>query len=70
MRACAWWYTPLILALWRQRQEHLCEFKTSLIYKVSSRTARAVRKTLPQEGGGRREEKEVMTASSTSLCPV
>ena len=31
---------PLILALWRQRQEDLCEFKASLVYRGSSRTAR------------------------------
>lgn len=35
-----WWYMPLILALDRQRQEDLCEFKASLIYRASSRTAR------------------------------
>ena len=29
-------------ALGRQRQTDLCEFKTSLVYRVSSRTARAV----------------------------
>jgi len=27
------WLTPLILALWRQRQADLCEFKASLVYK-------------------------------------
>ena len=32
----------LIPALRRQKQKGLCEFKTSLVYKVSSRTARAV----------------------------
>jgi hypothetical protein len=35
-----WWYMPLILALDRQRQEDLCEFKSSLIYIASSNTAR------------------------------
>ena len=29
---------PLITALRRQRQEDLCEFEASLIYRVSSRT--------------------------------
>jgi hypothetical protein len=33
---------PLILALGRQRQVNLCEFEASLVYKKSSRTARAV----------------------------
>ena len=50
-----WWHTPLILALGRQRQVDLCEFKVSLIYKVSSRTARAVTQRSPvfkKKGGG------------------
>jgi hypothetical protein len=33
-----WWYTPVILALGRQRQEDT-EFQDSLGYKVSSRPA-------------------------------
>jgi hypothetical protein len=37
-----WWRTPLILALGRQRQTDLFEFKASLVYTVSSRTARAI----------------------------
>ena len=32
---------PLISALGRQKQADLCEFKASLVYIVSSRTARA-----------------------------
>ena len=36
------WYTHLILALRRQRQEDLCEFEDCLVYRVSSRTARAI----------------------------
>jgi hypothetical protein len=32
---------PLILVLGRQRQEDFYEFKASLVYIVSSRTARA-----------------------------
>ena len=31
---------PLIPALSRQKQVDLCEFKTSLVYRVSSRTAK------------------------------
>lgn len=30
--------------LWRQRQEGLCEFEASLIYRVRSRTARATQR--------------------------
>jgi hypothetical protein len=36
-----WWHTPLIPALRRQRQQ-ISEFEASLVYKVSSRTARAI----------------------------
>ena len=35
---------PLIPALRRQRQMDLCEFETSLVYKVRSRTARATKR--------------------------
>ena len=37
-----WWYMPLISSLGRQKQVYLCVFKASLVYKVSSITARAV----------------------------
>ena len=37
-----WWCTPLILVLRRQKQVDLCEFKASLVYRVSSRTVRTV----------------------------
>ena len=36
---------PLIPALGRQRQVDLCESENSLVYRVSSRTARATQKT-------------------------
>jgi hypothetical protein len=35
---------PLISALGRQRQVDLCEFKASLVYRVSSRIARATQR--------------------------
>ena len=38
----AWWGTPLIPALGRQRQENLCEFEANLVYKASLRTVRAI----------------------------
>jgi hypothetical protein len=38
-----WCWMPLIPPLGRQRQVNLCEFEASLVYRVSSRTARATR---------------------------
>jgi hypothetical protein len=32
---------PINLAFGRQKQEEFCEFEASLVYRVSSRTARA-----------------------------
>ena len=42
-KAGLWWHTPLIR---RQRQMELCEFKGSLVYRVSSRTAKATQRNL------------------------
>jgi hypothetical protein len=36
---------PLIPALRRQGQEDLCEFKASLVYRASTRTAGATQRT-------------------------
>ena len=54
-----WRCTPLIPALRRQRQEDLCEFKASLVYMVSSRTARELcnREILFQKSERQRERK-------------
>ena len=41
-----WGCTPLIPALGRQRQADLCEFEASLVYRESSRTARAEKSCL------------------------
>ena len=37
-----WWRTPLILALGRQKQEDLCEFEASLVYRASPKTGSKV----------------------------
>jgi hypothetical protein len=34
-----WWLMSLTPALRRQRQEDLCDFEASLVYRASSRTA-------------------------------
>jgi len=41
-----WWCKLLIPALRRQRQVDLCEFKASLVYRVSSRTGRAAQRNM------------------------
>lgn len=43
-KARQWWHKPLIPALERQRPDRsdLCKFEASLVYWVSSRTARTV----------------------------
>jgi hypothetical protein len=38
-----WWRTPLIPALGRQSRQ-ISEFEASLVYRVSSRTARAIQR--------------------------
>jgi hypothetical protein len=43
-KARCWWCSPLILVLGRWRQEDLCEFLASLVYRVSSRIARATQR--------------------------
>jgi hypothetical protein len=42
-QAGRWWHTPLIPSLGRQRQQ-ISEFEASLVYKVSSRIARAIQR--------------------------
>jgi hypothetical protein len=42
--SCDWWRALLIPALGKQRQEDLCEFEASLVYRVSSTIARATQR--------------------------
>jgi hypothetical protein len=46
-RCWVWWRTPLVPALGRQKQAYLCGFEDSLVYRESSRTARAVTQRNP-----------------------
>ena len=54
---------PLILALGRQRQENLCEFESSLVYKLSSRTARAVTPRSPVSKTKTKKHKQMFIRS-------
>jgi hypothetical protein len=51
--ACAF-----ISALRRQTQEDLCEFKASLVYRVSSRTAKATQRNPVSKNKTKNSEKE------------
>ena len=42
-----WWYIALIPILGRQRQAGRSEYKVSLVYKMSSRTVKAITQRNP-----------------------
>jgi hypothetical protein len=54
LRSRAWWHTPLIPAL---RGRQISEFEASLVYKVSSRTARAIQRNPVSPPPSRKEKK-------------
>jgi hypothetical protein len=58
----AWWHTPLIPALGRQRQ--VSEFEVSLVYKVSSRTARAIQRN-PVSKNQKKKKKTLLLLQGT-----
>jgi hypothetical protein len=49
---------PFILALGRQRQAHLCEFKSSPVYRARSRTAKTTQRNLVSESQNERKKTE------------
>ena len=52
----------MIIALGRQRQADLCEFEGSLVYRASSRTARAMQRNAVFKGErGRKGELQLFT---------
>jgi hypothetical protein len=64
----AWWCTPLIPALWRQRQE-ISEFEASLVYKVSSRTARAIqRNPVSKNKKPKKQKRTVVNGVCVHVC--
>jgi hypothetical protein len=54
-----WWRTPLIPALGRQRQA-ISEFEASLVYKVSSRTARATQRNPVSKNQKKKKKKKIL----------
>jgi hypothetical protein len=61
-----WWRTPLIPALGRQRQED-SEFEASLVYRVSSRTARATQRN-PVSKNKTKQNKQTKKNKVEHLC--
>jgi hypothetical protein len=55
-RAGWWWHTPLIPALSRW----ISEFEASLVYKVSSRTARTIQRNSISKKKKKRKKKKIL----------
>ena len=55
---------PLITSLKRQRREELCEFEARLVYRVSSRTAKATQRSPVLK---KKKEKKKRTSITTKL---
>jgi hypothetical protein len=51
----------------RHGQADLCEFETSLVYIVSSRTARVTRKTLSKKEKGKKQNKKQKTKKHCTI---
>jgi hypothetical protein len=49
---------PLVPTPWRKRQEDLCQFEASLVYRVSSRTSRTTQKNSVSKAKRKIEEEE------------
>jgi uncharacterized membrane protein len=60
----AWWRMPLIPALVRQKQA-ISEFKASLVYRVSSRTARATQRNPVSKNQKTKKKKKKKTKKQT-----
>jgi hypothetical protein len=58
-----WWHMPLIPALGRQRQ-WISEFEASLVYRVSSRTARATQSNPVSKNKNKTKQKKIRKAQN------
>jgi hypothetical protein len=57
---------PLITALGRQKQADLCEFKVSLVYRVSFRIARATQRNLVSKQQQQQQQQKQKTNKNPS----
>jgi hypothetical protein len=60
----------LMLALRRQRQAGLCEFKASLVYRLSSRIARNIQRKPCLENQAKAKHKTNQTTMEKAICIV
>ena len=63
-----WWCTPLIPALGKQRQADLGEFLASLIYRMSSRTARVTQSNTCLWKTREKNTKDINSSEHTFQC--
>lgn len=55
-----WWPTPLTPAAWRKRQVDLCEYKVSMVYRVSPRADRTTQRN-PDSKNKTKDHKQTKT---------
>jgi hypothetical protein len=61
------WCTPLIPVLGRQRQLDLYEFKANLVYRASSRTARAIQRNIVSKNKTKQNKTKQMDHIASKL---
>ena len=61
---------PLIPALRRQRQVDLCELEASLVYRVSSWTARAIQRNPVSKNKNKQKPSNKLTNKNNQVCVI